>query len=50
MECDASRGGIIVVLMQDRQPYSSKGLNGKTLILSTYEEMFSILLAMNKWR
>lgn len=53
LECDSSHGGMGTVLMQDGHPivYSSQGLEGKALLLSTYEkEMLSILLAMNKWQ
>lgn len=52
IECNAS-GGVGALLMQDNHPitFSSQGLRGKALLLSTYEkEILAILLAVKKWR
>ena len=53
MECDASRNGIGVVLMQDEKPISfvSHSIKGKYLHKAIYEkEMSAILHALKKWR
>lgn len=53
IECDASSGGIKVILMQEWRPfaYLSQGLKGKSLFLSTYEkELLDLVMAIRKWR
>ena len=52
VECDASRNGISVVLMQYERPISfeSRPINGKYLHKAIYEkELLAILHALKKW-
>jgi len=52
VECDASRNGIDVVLMQEERPISFKShqIKGKYLQKAIYEkEIFAILYALKKW-
>jgi len=53
LECDASRKGIRVILMQDGRPlaFTSKQLSERHLGHSIYEkEMLSIMHAVDLWR
>ncbi len=53
VETDASNCGVGAVLMQDRHPiaYISKPLGIRSIVLSTYEkEYIVILLALEHWR
>jgi hypothetical protein len=53
IECDASEGGIGVVLMQFGQllAYLSQWLKGKSLSLFTYKkELLALVMAIRKWR
>lgn len=53
VECDASRTGIVAVLMQYNHmiAYSSQSLKGRALLLSAYEkEMLAILFTVSKRR
>ena len=52
VECDASRNGIDVVLMQEGRPldFESRSLKGKDLHKPIYEkEMMEIVHALKKW-
>ena len=53
VECDASRNGICVVLMQEGRPISfeSRSIKGNYLQKDIYEkEMYAILHVLKKWR
>lgn len=53
IECDASRVGLRVLLIQEGQPiaFYSKALKGNTLLLSSYEkELLALVSAVSKWR
>ena len=53
IECDASRSGLRVVLMQNHRSIAFHGqlLKGKALQLSTYEkELLALVIVVHKWR
>ena len=53
IECDASRSGLRVVLMQNLRSIAFHGqlLKGKALQLSTYEkELLALVIVVHKWR
>ena len=52
IKCDASSIGLGAILVQNHRPlgFHNQSLKGRSLHLSTYEELLALVIAVKKWR